>query len=177
MKTAYALLTLIALFFSSVALAAEPFGLKIGEMTLTEFDETQEAQDGGLNRWSGGPMRIIEPDTLPIKGAENALAIFDENKILVGLIVTLQKSRFDEINQMASTNYDLISSDVPFVGDKTVRYTDKDTEIKILAPHMSFSMELQFLHNSLISAHESGREEEKNEQAKQESSALFGGDQ
>lgn len=177
MKILRALLVMTSLGIGSVAHGAEPFGLKIGEMTLSEFDKTRKVQDGGMNKWSGGPMRIIDPNSLSIKGIDNALAIFDENKILVGLIIDLDKSRFDEINKMASSNYKLISSNLPFVGDKTVRYSDGDTEIIILAPHMSFNMELQFLHDSLISAHELGRKKEKTEQSKKESSALFGGDQ
>lgn len=69
----------------------------------------------------------------------------------------------------------MVSSQIPYVGDKQVTYKDGNTEIRLTAPHMSFDMSMHFLDKSLIEAFNSGRDRQKQEKQAKENSALFGG--
>ena len=104
--------------------AAEPFGLKIDEMKFSEFQKKVRSTDMGINSWSKGVMRGIPVEELNIEGLKDAVAIFNEDNILVGLLLTFNKSKFDSLNAMAKQNYQTVSSQIPYVGDKLVKYKD-----------------------------------------------------
>ena len=46
--------------------------------------------------------------------------------------------------------YKLVGSRIPFVGDTWAKFVDGNTEILLDAPHLSFSMTLEYEHNSLL---------------------------
>lgn len=162
------------LFLPTVSQAAEPFGLKIGAMTLTEFETKYESYDNGINTWTGGPMKNIPNSELKIDGLRGATVIFDKDGILVGLLLSFPKNKFDSLNELTKKQYELIRSDIPFVGDKYVSYRDKDTEVRLTAPHMGFKMEMNFLHKTLIDLHESGRKKAAIKKEEADKNALFG---
>ncbi len=76
---------------------------------------------------------------------------------------------------MAKKNYQMVSSQIPFVGDKFVIYKDGNTEIRLDALHMSFDMSMAFLDKTLIEAHKNGVTRRDKEKQKKENAALFGG--
>ena len=155
--------------------AAEPFGLKIGEMKFSEFQKKVRSTDMGINSWSKGVMRGIPVEELNIEGLKDAVAIFNEDNILVGLLLTFNKSKFDSLNAMAKQNYQTVSSQIPYVGDKFVKYKDGDTEIRLDSIHMSFDMSMVFLDKSLVDAHKKGVKQQSKKKQEKENAALFGG--
>lgn len=166
--------TAILLFLPAASKAAEPFGLKIGSMTLVEFEANYDSYDNGTNTWTGGPMKKISSSELKMDGLKSAIVIFDKDNVLVGLLLIFPKSKFDSLNKLAKEQYLPVRSVIPYVGNKSVIYRDKDTEIRLTAPHMSFEMEMNFLHQTLIELHESGRQKAADEKREAEKNALFG---
>ena len=76
---------------------------------------------------------------------------------------------------MAKQNYQMVNSQIPYVGNKQVIYKDGNTEISLNSPHMSFEMSMHFLDKPLIEAYDSGRERKNQEKQAKENSALLGG--
>lgn len=100
------LLTLIMLSGGVNANAVEPFGLTLGETSLSEFQNKYEAKHGGNNTWTKGPVYDVVPhQNLGIEGLSKAAVIFDTNERLVAIILTMESSKFDEINRLASSRF------------------------------------------------------------------------
>lgn len=167
-------LGLIILLIAPNVYAASPFGMQIGQSTLTEISSDFKGRRGGLSQWTQGPIYHFEASAIELAGLTKAVAIFDTDEKIVGLILTLRKDRFDSLNAMAKESYQLKSSKLPFVGDKKVSYLDGDTAIDLISPHMSFEMDMLFIDRRLSEAFETGFANQKEHKAKSEKQTLFG---
>jgi len=85
-----------------------------------------------------------------IDGLNEVLYIFDEKKILAGVIMGMNKARFDAIFQFLSSKYQVTSQERPFVGNQFARFKPSDSFIDVDAPHLSFTMEIRYVRNDLM---------------------------
>jgi len=175
---AKALLFGILLCFSALSAHAGvgPFGLSVGTTSLDEARAQLSAQTRlealGENRWTNGPMFKSSGAGLGLNGLQEALFIFDTDATLAGVILYLNKNRYQDFKGMLSEQYQLISDQAPFVGNQLATFRQDDVTIEAEAPHMSFQMEIRYLHRSLIEAYNQGSQREQQEQRRQESSQL-----
>ena len=58
------------------------------------------------------------------------------------------------------------------MGNKLARFWKGQTRIELYAPHMSFEMTLEYLHDSLIRQFETGSQEEKRRNLERDASKL-----
>lgn len=151
-----------------------PFGLSVGSATIkearTSLASKTRIEDGGFNKWSGGPMLKAEGAGLGIEGLESASFIFNAQEKLVGVILSLPKHRFDSIKQYLSGKYKLVSAQTPFVGNKSAKYREGPVTIEAGAPHMSFEMTVTYIHSELQAAFDRGSQAEEQQKQKSESS-------
>lgn len=153
-----------------------PFGLSVGNTSLSEaraqLSNQTRIEDAGTNKWSNGPMLKSSGAGLGLNGLQEALFIFTSDNTLVGVVLTLHKNRYADIKRMLSEQYPLISDQAPFVGNQLATYRQDDVTIEASAPHMSFQMEVRYLHRTLMEAFNQGSQQQQQEQQRRERSQL-----
>lgn len=124
------------------------FGLEIGKTTVAEFAQKYPGISvAGINKYSDGKQFALSPSEIPLNGLKTALAIFDHDEVLTAVAVTVHKNRFNDLHSMLRDKYQLVSQNVPPVGNKIAEYRDGKTTITLDAPHMSFDMQMNYLHD------------------------------
>ena len=150
--TVAALALAICLAAGPAAADPAPFGLELGKSTTTEIAARYDLSPSGINRYSGGKMFTIDPDDLDFDGLESVEIIMSEDGVLLAVLTSLPKSRFDALFDMLQAKYKVIDSERPFVGNQYAKFIDGDTEITLEAPHLSFSMDLSYIRRDLREA-------------------------
>lgn len=164
----------LVLSILSTAVIANPnvFGLQVGQTTVEQLQTQYDVSPLGINKFSQGPMFAIPTSQIDFEGVQKLTTIFSIENKLVGVLVSFPKSKFDYLNKALGPKYQKISERIPFVGDKSVTYRNGQTEITIEAPHMSFEMSLNYIHDDLNQAFNKQSQAEKRAQQKRESSQL-----
>ncbi|MBT1066152.1 hypothetical protein KJY73_21430 [Bowmanella sp. Y26] len=166
----------IALAFSlfSALSYADPaiFKMELGTTTEDQVKSMYSAKQTGVNKYSLGNMYDIPTGEVSFEGLKELTAIFDKNGVLVGVLTTFNKSKFDYLNQAIGGKYKLVSQRIPFVGDKSATYRDGATEISLNAPHMGFDMSMNYLRDELTQAFNKQTEAEKRAKQNKETSQL-----
>ena len=123
---------------ADAAAQVKAFGFTLGETT------TQEALKlgarNGTNAYSDGPMVTIPAQRFDVTGLESMLLIFDTNDRLAAISLGMSKHQFDSVHGHLSGSYAVREQQIPFVGNRLVRYGAPGATILLDAPHMSFSM-------------------------------------
>lgn len=141
---------------STFAANAAPFGQELGLSTYAQVKQQvggkTSLSDAGTNKFSGGKMLQGDGDGLGIEGLSGVTFIFDRTDKLVGVLMNLPKESFKPTLKALSAKYKLVSSEVPFVGNASAKLKLGDSVVELNAPHMSFTMEVLYLTNSLKQA-------------------------
>lgn len=156
MKTLRALAILFLTFISANAFAVGPYGINVGETTKIELTKNYPAKAAGMSEWTGGPVYSIDPHNFTTEGLSKVTVILNDSDVVVAVILQLPKSKFEAHNKHAADTYELISKDIPFVGDRLAKYKSGETQIWLDAPHMSFDMKVMFLHDTFLNAFQKG---------------------
>ena len=147
-----------------------PFGLEIGKATIKEVASKYSVQKTGINKYSGGEM--YELSGVKFDGLQNVTAIFSKDGKLLALLATLPQNKFDYLFNSLSDKYQLVSKNIPFVGDKSVKMVDGNTEITLEAPHMSFQMQMNYINKDLLKSYKLQSNDEEQQKQKQEQAQL-----
>ncbi|BBO21083.1 MAG: hypothetical protein HKUEN07_01390 [Rhodocyclaceae bacterium] len=148
-------LAAIALMCSIGANAGtQALGFEIGASTIDQVKSTLVKQtkvaDSGTNKFTMGPMLKTDGASYEIEGLNEVLYIFDDQKKLAGIIMDMNKARFDAIFQALSAKYKVSSQQRPFVGNQFARFKTQDSVIEMDAPHLGFVMEVRYIRNDLM---------------------------
>jgi hypothetical protein len=169
-------LALVALLPSPAMAEVSPFGFTIGSASHADVRKglaaTTKVEDAGTNKFSNGPMLRADGAGLGFEGLQSALFIFNEKKILIGVLLTLRKHRFDAVTGHLDGKYRSVRRQIPFVGDKSVSYRDDDVTIEAEAPHLSFEMTLSYINDELMRQFKSQSAAEEQQKRKREGSKL-----
>lgn len=162
------------LMFLPLAAVADPapFGLEIGKTTVKEMTSKYGVTPNGVNKYSNGPMFKINVAELNFSGLKEATAIFSTDGVLLAILTTLPKSKFDYLLDALDDKYKLVSKKIPFVGNKKAKLIDGNTEITLSAPHMSFDMEMNYISKELWRTYKQQSSAEKEKKRKNEASQL-----
>lgn len=137
-----------------------PLGLEVGVVDLSAVKKALGGQTGlyyvGVNKWTGGPMLKSNGDGLDVEGVEEIVFIFGKDNRLDGVVMTVGKYRLNEVAAVLRKKYKVVRENIPFVGDAFATYRQGDSVVRIVAPHLSFSMEVQYLSNRLLAAFNEG---------------------
>lgn len=145
-----------------------PFGLEIGKARVKDMKDKYSAQEAGINQYSAGEMYDLDVAKLGFEGLQTCRAIFDKEGKLAAVLATLPKRRFDEIFQTLKGKYRLHGAEIPFVGDKSARFQDGSTRIMLDAPHLSFTMTMNYVRDDLWRAfQEQSRKSKENKKQKE----------
>jgi len=164
---------LALLLLPSIALAdPAPFGLEIGKTTIQDVKAKYKAQNTGINKFSHGEMYDLDVSTVGFDGLKKATVIFSQQGKLLAVLTSFPNSKFDSLLDGLSGKYKLISKQIPFVGNRSAKFIDGNTEITLIAPHMSFDMEMNYINKNLISSYKVQSNEEQQQKRKGERSQL-----
>ncbi len=124
---------------------AEPLGFKLGKTMLSEVKKTdKEMKKTGISEWTGGEIYKSDGKVYEIEGLEEVLYIFDRHDRLDLVMLTMNKNDFDKINGFLKPKYSLVSEEIPYVGNKFVKYRQGNSYIIVEAMHMGFSMTVTY---------------------------------
>lgn len=164
---------LLVLLFETVLFAnPAPFGLEIGKISIEETKAKYSIEYVGINEWNNGEMYTIDPKDLEFEGLESVTLIFGEDQRLQALLATLPNSKFNALFASLKKKYKLISSNIPFVGDTSAKFTNENTEIILNAPHMSFEMDMNYMDKGFIQKYKNKSAKKKQIKTFQEESQL-----
>ena len=93
-------LAIIAMLGSSFAHAGtQVLGFEIEASTLeqvnTSLSKQTKVKDNGINKFSAGTMLRTNGSSYEIEGLNDVLYIFDDQQKLAGIIMNMNKNRFD----------------------------------------------------------------------------------
>ena len=132
-------------------------GFEIGVTTVEQvrakLNIGTPTKDLDINTYSRGPMIETHGETDHIDGLSDVLYIFDTQERLCAVLLTLDKNRFDFVFRSLKAKYKLVHAIRPFVGDQYALFTTPDTTIEVVAPHMSFDMEVRYLQPDFLKAY------------------------
>lgn len=148
------------------------FGMEIGKMTESELQSTYNVSYAGINKYSNGNMYSIPAGSISFEGVKEVTTIFSEDGKLLAVLTTLPKNKFDYLKGILDGKYRLMSQQIPFVGNKKVTYRDGATEISLAAPHMSFDMSMNYIHDDLMQAFNRQSRAEARQKQQNEASQL-----
>jgi hypothetical protein len=153
-KIAANLLLCLSITAANVYAGAKVLDVEVGATTIdalkTSAGTKIRLKQSGISTWTGGPTLVAEGADFEIEGLKSVLYIFDDQKKLSALVMTMDKSRFDAIYQFLANKYKLVSQQRPHVGNSFAKFSAPDTSVEIDAPHMSFDMEVKYLSNNFV---------------------------
>ena len=147
-----------------------PFGFELGKATYNEVVAKYTPKQRGTNEYSQGKSIAIPKGDFELDGLQGDVVFtFDANDNLVAVVKTLHKNKFDDIFSSLQ-KYNLVSKDIPFVGNKSAKFKDGTCEIILDAPHLSFQMELIYVMGDFYKkVQNSANQKEQNRKSKQDS--------
>lgn len=158
MKNRFVSRLVTVLIFSACAGMAhagtQVLGVEIGQTTPAQLTKAlakhAKLENRGTNKYSGGDMYHVDGDAYDIEGLKDVLYIFDDRQRLAGVIMDMDKGRFDSVYQYLTGKYKVTSQQRPFVGNQYAVFKPNDAVIELDSPHMSFDMEVRYLRNDLM---------------------------
>lgn len=168
------ILIALTLVLSSASAVADPtvFGMHLGKTTTAQLKSMYQPHFMGKNKYSNGDMYTIPTSQINFRGLEKVNAIFNSGNSLVAVIVKLPKSKFDYLNKSLGKKYKKLNQNVPFVGNKSASFKDGNTKITLNAPHMSFTMSMNYIRDSFENKVEQIKERDRRRKQKNEGSQL-----
>ncbi len=165
----------LALVASTTVVAEpEPLGFELGTATQAQVQENTPTalRENGVNKYSDGPTLVGNGAGLDIDGLKEVLFIFDDDRRLAAVLLTLSKHRFDAIRGYLDGKYERVSSRIPHVGNKEVVYRDGKATVEANAPHMSFEMTVLYAMDDFLDAYERIKKKERQAKQREEGSML-----
>lgn len=163
-----------ALAFISHSVLADPtvFNMELGKTSENEVKEMYSVVAAGKNYYSNGNFYNIPTHQIDFDGLKNVQVIFDNKGVLVAVLTNLHKSKFDYLNSILSKKYKLVKKEIPFVGNKLVKFRDGGTEIILDAPHLSFEMDMLYIRSDFFKKYQQKSTQDKNSKKNSEASQL-----
>lgn len=162
----------ISLFSSAAFADPAIFNMELGKTTEAQLKSMYNVQHTGTNKYSDGNMYSVPASAINFDGLQKVTTIFDTSGVLIAVLTTLPKSKFDYLNQTLGGKYKRVNQNIPFVGNKSATYRDGGTEITLEAPHMSFEMSMNYIRDDLKQAFNQQSEAEKRQKQQSEASQL-----
>lgn len=150
--------------------APKPLGIPLGAPLEQARQELagKTLRELGISRYSDGPTFETDGRGLGVEGLKGVLLIFDTNKRLTALQMTLDKGDFERILGHLRKQYPLTSSKQPFVGDREAIFETKDARIELSAPHMGFDSTVVYMTKAFYAAFQQRSETDRKAKLKSE---------
>lgn len=149
------------------------------ELGVSSIDEVRKVaatagkvKNDGINSWSNGPMLLVEDGDYGIEGLQSVRYIFDADGKMTGLVMQMNKTRFEDIHAILAGKYKLVEESRPFVGDQYAAFSAPGAVIEMNAPHLGFELWVSYLTPAFVSAIQEGNKAEEDQKRAREESKL-----
>lgn len=149
------LLLLVVALVPTLAFAqVQVVGFEIGVSTMSQVKsqlaKQAKVQDAGTNKFTGGPQFKTDGGGYDIESLTEVFYIFDKDQKLAAVMMNMSKDRFDEIFKFLAGKYKTTAKQRPFVGDMSARFKAKGVTIELVAPHLGFDMQANYIRDDLF---------------------------
>ena len=149
-----------------------PFGLEIGKASIKDVKDKYNTKSAGINKYSLGEMYDLDVSEIKFDGLQKATVIFSKKGKLLAVLTTLPKRKFDGVLKALRGKYKLVSKKIPFVGNKSAKLLDGNTDITLDAPHLGFTMSMNYINKDLWKSYKKKSSNEQKAKKKNEASQL-----
>lgn len=133
----------LSMVFGGLLMAdPSPFGLEMGKATMSDLEEKFPIANSYDNEY--GKVAKVDSKNIEMTQLSDAMFVFSDEKMVLVALTFSGKNKFDELHSSLKDKYKVKRSKIPFVGDKEVVFVDGNTEIYLLAPHLSFDTTLEY---------------------------------
>ena len=123
----------------------QSLGFTLGKTDYkTVTERAPSLKDSGVNKYTKGKMLKGMSEQFKIQGLKDTFFIFDRKDKLAVIMMTFNKSQFDNVYGYLKNKYPLKSKRLPFVGNKSASFKKENINIAINAPHLSFDMDVVY---------------------------------
>lgn len=136
--------------FSGTQVLGYEIGVSTVDQIKTSIAKQAKIKNEDTNKWTGGAQFHTDGSPFEIRGLQNVQYIFDDQKKLTAIIMTMGKDSFDSVFKALSAKYKVVNQERPFVGNQYAKLKSQDSIIEIDAPHMSFEMEVRYIRDDLM---------------------------
>ena len=157
-----------------------PLGFVIGKASLKDVEDGLPAAatvvESGINKFTMGQMLTVDGNGLEIQGLQTVTFIFTKDDRLDAVTMKMSRGsgvsddRFNQILKHLSSQYKLVSKNVPFVGNKTAVFRKENVEVTLDSPHMDFSMYVSYITDSFSKRYKEISSAERHQKQQQEKS-------
>lgn len=142
------------LFLATITVFADPapFGLEIGKASVADAEKMYSIEKSGNAEYHEGVVYKVAVNQVAFEGLKELTLVFNEKNVLEAVIATLPNSQFESLHESLSKKYKVIGEKNPYVGDKQMDYVNGSTRISLTAKHLSFNMNMIYMHKDLLSA-------------------------
>jgi len=153
-----------------------PLGFAL-EMTSSSDVRTRLKGKGsveqiGINRYSKGKMLKVAGSAFDVRGLKEVVFIFDASNQLTAVNLHMNKRQFDNVYRLLSKKYVLVKKQVPFVGNKSARFSHDHASVSMNAPHLGFTMQVTYQTDKFEKAYRDALTKDKTKRRKKEKSAF-----
>lgn len=129
-------------------------GFEIGTSTVQQVKSQLAKQhakilDDMTNKFTGGLQFRTDGGGYDIESLSEVVYIFDKDQKLAAVVMTMSKTRFDEVFNFLAGKYKPTSQQRPYVGDKSARFKPKGAVIELDAPHLGFTMLASYIREDM----------------------------
>ena len=126
----------------------KPLGLEVGRTTINEVKKKYALTYLGTDNNTYMEFYKISKKDIPIEGVIDNVLIFDKKGILHALILKFPKdfneTYWDKLFNSLKEKYNLVESNIPFVGDRSATFKSGNTVIYLTSPHLGFEIRLMY---------------------------------
>ncbi len=168
--------TMAAASMAHAAGNAAPFGVELGVATMEQvkamLGPNAKREDSGQNQYTKGPMFDVDGASLNVEGVKLARFVFDQANVLAGVIVIMDKDP-KGLYKTLSAKYKPVSNKIDkFMNYGTAHLEKGDSVILIEAPHLDFTMEVDYITKSLMASWKQTTAEQAASKQKRKAEAL-----
>jgi len=126
----------------------------------------------GINRYAKGPMLKVAGSAFDVRGLKEVVFIFDASDQLTAVNLHMNKRQFDKVFTLLKQKYVLVKKKVPFVGNKSARFSHGHASVSMTAPHLGFTMQVTYQTDKFEKTYRDALSKDKEERRKKEKSAF-----
>ena len=144
-----ALALLPAMCIAQVQVLGFDLGASTQQQVRSKLGKQAQISDAGTNKFTGGPQFKTDGEGYGIAGLTEVFYIFDKDQKLAGVLMQMGKGRFAEVFGFLAGKYKVTAQERPFVGNQFGRFKAKGATIELIAPHLGFEMQANYICDDL----------------------------
>ncbi len=159
-------------FAANAGLFGQEVGVAKCHDSMKVLSSSVKFELSGVSKYSNGNMYEGNAANLGLSGAKTILFVCEKDDTLSAIQLVINKDYFNDYQKMLKAKYKQVKLINPSVGDKLARYTQGNSAVLLIAPHLSFDMKLSYATNKFWKDMETTNNQEQQSSQKYQQNAL-----